>query len=87
MANHILQALQQRGFVVKECGCYTGLNAVQTFHSPKTFGALWSENDDKEDPQTVGQVKSYNNYTNEEKNVVFNTEAIGLLGFKHFECC
>ncbi len=30
--NHILQLLQQHGFVVEESGCWIGLSAVQIFH-------------------------------------------------------
>ncbi len=32
MQNHILQLLQQHGFVVEESGCWIGLPAVQIFH-------------------------------------------------------
>ncbi len=32
MENHLLQLLQQHGFVVEESGCWIGLPAVQIFH-------------------------------------------------------
>lgn len=40
MLNHILQLLQQYGFVVEESWCWTGLAAVQSFHQLKTLWAL-----------------------------------------------
>ncbi len=40
MQNHMLQLLQQHGFVVEESGCWIGLPAVQIFHLLRTFGAL-----------------------------------------------
>ncbi len=32
MQNHILQLLQQHGYIVEESGCWIGLPAVQIFH-------------------------------------------------------
>lgn len=57
MPNHIQRAQPQPGSVVEGCGCYTGLNALQTFHSLETFGALWGESDDKEGPKLLGKYK------------------------------
>ncbi len=38
MQSHILQLLQQHGFVVEESGCWNWPAAVQIFHLKRTFG-------------------------------------------------
>ncbi len=37
--NHILQLLQQHGFIVEEFGCWIDLPAVQIFHQQGTFAS------------------------------------------------
>ncbi len=55
MQNHILQLLQQHGFIVEESGGWIGLPAVQIFHIQKTFGTSLYERR----PQTLQQLETY----------------------------
>lgn len=53
MLIHIMNVLQQHGFVVKKPKYYTGLPAAQTCLPLKMGGALWKAKYDNRDPELL----------------------------------
>lgn len=77
MTNHISDLQYgQHGFVAEECGCWTGLPALQTFHWPKTPRA--SQNKKHDDSCNFGRVSWVERYLCE--LVALLCCALGLAG-------
>ncbi len=83
MQNHILQLLQQHGFVVEEFRCWIGLPAVQIFPLQRTFGASLNEKYVKDDHKLFSSWKPMSsNNSNIKTKRTHNLDAQSLNCFE-----